>query len=277
MDNNTEKSNCICEVLKSINEIQKKVALQNRQIQDCTYYTKRNDDSNSYDTRPIILYYGNGDYLEVNIDDLSDETTYIFRVEKVNDSCATLRALRIIDDNETNNHSLIPTNKFITIQTECFCAIRCLNDININENIIITEYQLYKNNILIDNGLFPFGTHFFEAIDSNNEEQNPSYRIEIKLYNLPTSSILKLVNGIAVDNPQFIINNYTLVNNNSYALLTIDFTVQTGLTTFEAAEYISLALLENTEQQGLFTFSIENSDGLIVDFAFLMTVITIYP
>lgn len=274
MDNNTEKSNCVCEVLKSIDEIQKKVICKNKQIEDCTYYGTRKENPYSYDTRPIILYCGNGSYLEVNIDDLSDETTYIFRVEKVDDCCATLRALRIIDDNEANNYSLVSTNKFITVQTNCFCAIRCLNDININENIIITEYQLYKNNILIDSGSFPFGTHFFEAIDSNNEEPNPNYRIEIKFYNLPNSSILKLVNGVAVNNPQFIINNYELVNNNAYALLTIDFTVQTGLV---AAEYISLALLENTEQQGLFTFSIVNDDGLIIDFAFLMTVITIYP
>jgi len=274
MDNNTEKSSCVCEVLKTIDEIQKKASLKGREIEDCTYHELGKENIFTYDTKPIILYYSNGCYLEVKIDNLSDETSYIFRVEKIKDCCVTLRVLRIIDDNEINNHSLVSTNQFITVKTDCFCAIRCLNDVNINENIIITEYQLYKNNILIDNGFFPFGTQFFETIDSNNEESNPTYKIKIKIYNLPNSLILKIVNGITVDNPQFIINNYTLVNNDGCALLTIDFTVQTDLI---ATEYISLALVENTEQQGLFKFSIENENGLIVNFAFLMTVITTYP
>ena len=274
MDNNTEKSSCVCEVLKTIDEIQKKASLKGREIEDCTYHELGKENIFTYDTKPIILYYSNGCYLEVKIDNLSDETSYIFRVEKIKDCCVTLRVLRIIDDNEINNHSLVSTNQFITVKTDCFCAVRCLDDININDNIIIAEYQLYKNSILIDSGLFPFGTHFFETIDSNNEESNPSYRIEIKFYNLQNSSILKLVNGINVDNPDFIINNYTITNNNSFSLLTIDFTVQTDLF---ATEYISLALIENTDKQGLFTFSIENDAGLIIDFAFLMTVITTYP
>ncbi|MDD3392997.1 MAG: CotY/CotZ family spore coat protein, partial [Bacilli bacterium] len=267
MDNNIENSNCVCDVLHKISEIQCLASFKDKNIFDCSY-PRLGSECIYYNTRPIILYCADGSHLEVQIDDSSEETSYIFRVEKVKNCCAVLRILRIIADNDQNNYSLISTDQFITINTNCFCSVRCLNDTNINENILIGEYRLYKDSTLIDSGTFPFGTHFFETIDSNNEETNPSYQIQIELYNSSSSSILKLVNGISVNNPNFIIDSYTLINNNGYALLTINFTLQTVLD-----KNISLALLENSEEQGLFTFAIENEDGLIINFAFLMTVI----
>ena len=97
--------------------------------------------------------------------------------------------------------------------------------------------------------------------------------MEIELYNVPELSILNLVSSITVNNPNFVITNYTLVNNNGYAILTIYFTVQTTV----ANGNINAALVEDTEEQGLFTFSMRNERGLVVNFAFLVTVITIYP
>lgn len=268
--NNTENSNCVCKILKKISELQN---FENAEIKDCSYHRLQCGSNCNCNTRPIMLICSNGDFLEMPIDD-DEEKSNVFRVEKVNDCCAVLRILRIVDDYVQNNHSLISTNKFITINTNCFCAVKCLNDTNTNENILISEYQLFKNDILIDSESFPYGTHFFNTIDSNNEEENPTYKIEIKLFNLPNNSILKLINSITASNPNFIINSYTIVNNITYTLLTINFTVQT---TVISNDNLKIALIENTEEESIISFFIENEIGLIIEFNFLMTVVNVYP
>jgi spore coat protein Z len=274
LNDNCKDTNCICNILKVINKLQECASLEPDKIKDCSFRKLgRECKVITLNTRPIILYTCDGTPFTVQIDQTGEETSSVFRVEKVQDCCAVLRILRPIPDIEEDNFSFVSTNQFITVDTSCFCAIRCLPDTNINENILIREFNLFKDDTLVDSEFFPFGTHYFEAIDANNTEENPSYRMEIELYNVPEPSILNLVSSITVNNPNFVITNYTLVNNNGYAILTIYFTVQTTV----ANGNINAALVEDTEEQGLFPFSMRNERGLVVNFAFLVTVITIYP
>lgn len=81
-----------------------------------------------YNTRPITLYTccgGNNVSLSMPISKSPTETvtSNIFRVEKIDDCCATFRVLTI---NENNTYS--STNSFFTINLDCLCIIRCLDD-----------------------------------------------------------------------------------------------------------------------------------------------------
>ena len=81
-----------------------------------------------YNTRPITLYTccgGNNVSLSMPISKSPTETvtSNIFRIEKIDDCCATFRVLTI---NENNTYS--STNSFFTINLDCLCIIRCLDD-----------------------------------------------------------------------------------------------------------------------------------------------------
>lgn len=81
-----------------------------------------------YNTRPITLYTccaGNNTPLAMPISKNPTETTTssVFRLEKLDDCCATCRVL-IVNDNNTYTS----TNSFFTINLDCLCSIRCLDD-----------------------------------------------------------------------------------------------------------------------------------------------------
>ena len=59
--------------------------------------------------------------------DGTDNTSCVFRVEKIDDNCATFRVLTP----NTDPASIYPfeaTNSFFTMNLSCCCVIRCLND-----------------------------------------------------------------------------------------------------------------------------------------------------
>ena len=81
-----------------------------------------------YNTRPITLYTccgGNNVSLSMPISKSPTETTTsnVFRIEKLDDCCATFRVLVVNDDNTYTS-----TNSFFTINLDCLCIIRCLDD-----------------------------------------------------------------------------------------------------------------------------------------------------
>ena len=51
----------------------------------------------------------------------------VFRVEKVEDNCATFRVLTINSDSSSPN-PYESTNSFFTVNLNCLCIVRCLND-----------------------------------------------------------------------------------------------------------------------------------------------------
>lgn len=57
----------------------------------------------------------------------SDTCSTVFRVEKLEGNCCTFRVLAENPD-QTSTSPFIATNSFFTMDCDCLCAIRCLND-----------------------------------------------------------------------------------------------------------------------------------------------------
>lgn len=124
--NNCE--NCIADILKVILILQQSV----NQIDSCLDTCDRGFLGQQccgvcYNTRPIMLYTcgSNGVPLSMPISKSPTEetTSSIFRLEKLDNCCATCRVLTANTDN-----TYTPTNSFFTINLDCLCIIRCLDD-----------------------------------------------------------------------------------------------------------------------------------------------------
>lgn len=56
-------------------------------------------------------------------------TSCVFRVEKIDGCCATFRVLAPNpDSNEVLTIPYVATNSFFTMNLNCVCSLRCLND-----------------------------------------------------------------------------------------------------------------------------------------------------
>ena len=87
----------------------------------------------AYNTRPVMLYtaFSNGVTpwtMPTTRDEISDETSSVFRVEKVDGNCATFRVLAPNTDTTSSTMPYVITNSFFTMNLNCVCTIRCLND-----------------------------------------------------------------------------------------------------------------------------------------------------
>lgn len=133
---NNNECNCISEILQII------VVLQSNACPDnCLNSCDRpalGGGANCMvcNTRPIMLYTcsGNGKpwsmpISRTNVDCTTDGATCsnVFRVEKVDNCCATFRVLATNTD-ETSTLPYEPTDSVFTMDLGCCCAIRCLND-----------------------------------------------------------------------------------------------------------------------------------------------------
>ena len=122
------KENCLANILKAI------VVIQNNSKKiDC------NDNSCTrpllgeiinplcFNTRPITLYRCDNTLVSLpyTLNEVT-ETTTVFRVENVNDN--SIRVLLLIDNGDG---TFTNTNTYATININCICAIRCLNDTNL--------------------------------------------------------------------------------------------------------------------------------------------------
>lgn len=121
---------CIAEILKTILILQKKASAFECKIDSCDRKTLGFTYECNYNTRPIQLFScclcGNNPIsMPTNKGAINDETTYanVFRIEKLDNCCATFRVL--VND-ETNG--FIATNSLFTLDLRCICAIRCLDD-----------------------------------------------------------------------------------------------------------------------------------------------------
>lgn len=92
-------------------------------------------------TRPIMLYTccANGlpwsmpttrENVSCPAGTNSDTCSTVFRVEKVDGSCATFRVLvPNPDEGEAATYPYVSTNSFFTMNLNCVCSLRCLNDV----------------------------------------------------------------------------------------------------------------------------------------------------
>jgi hypothetical protein len=132
--NNVERTqqccdNCIAEILKVILILQQSVSQNDSCLETCDRgFLGQQCCPICYNTRPIVLYTcgSNGTPLSLPIskEATETETSSICRVEKLDGCCATCRVLSY--NSETSSYSA--TNSFFTINLNCVCCIRCLED-----------------------------------------------------------------------------------------------------------------------------------------------------
>ena len=131
-NNDTNNCNtCIAEILKVILLLQQNVCQGDSCLQTCDRGYLGQNCTTFCNTRPIVLYTcsGGSTPLELPISKSPTETTTssVFRLEKLDDCCATCRVLATNPDT-TSNFPYVATNSFFTINLNCVCLIRCLDD-----------------------------------------------------------------------------------------------------------------------------------------------------
>ena len=124
--NSSSKCNCIAEILKVINILQSEVCPGDRCLETCTRAYFGPNSSVDFNTRPVTLYTCSGTAINMPVSNNPGEetTSNIFRVEKVDGCCATLRVLLYNSDTSTYT----ATNSFFTVNTDCCSCIKCLAD-----------------------------------------------------------------------------------------------------------------------------------------------------
>lgn len=134
MCNNKETNtceNCITDILKVILLLQQSVCQNDTCLQTCDRGFLGQNCTTFCNTRPIVLYTCSSGStpiaMPISKDPAETTTSTIFRLEKLDDCCATFRVLAP----NTEPSSSFPyeaTNSFFTINLGCVCIIRCLED-----------------------------------------------------------------------------------------------------------------------------------------------------
>lgn len=131
---NNDSNNCQCmsEILSVICMLQQNASCSDGCLDTCDRgFLGNTIASCNYNTRPIMLYTcgGNGTALSMptSKDPTVTTTSNVFRVEKVDGCCCTCRVLTPNTD-ETATEPYTATNSFFTMNLNCLCCLRCLND-----------------------------------------------------------------------------------------------------------------------------------------------------
>lgn len=124
---------CVCEVLKIIDCIQKKREKKDDCINCCDKPTLGNKvPCTKPNTRPFVLYTCSGSLWKAFYeDDGSSQKSPYFRVENVDDCCATLRVLKEVMPCRDGSIKLKATEACFTLDLGCVCGIQCLPDIHL--------------------------------------------------------------------------------------------------------------------------------------------------
>lgn len=130
-NNENNEQNCIQEILQVIN------VLQNNACPDgCLMSCDRpalggGPNCIICNTRPIMLYAcgSNGVpwAMPTSRASTATDTSTVFRVEKCEGGCATFRVL-IPNPDTTSAYPYVGTDSIFTMNTNCLCCLRCLND-----------------------------------------------------------------------------------------------------------------------------------------------------
>ncbi len=136
-NNNECENNCIAEILQVINVLQSNACPENC-LNSCDRPALGGGTNCVVcNTRPIMLYTccGNGTpwsmpTTRTNTNCNEAGTTgcsNVFRVEKIDGCCATFRVLAPNTDT-TCPYPYVATDSIFTMNINCLCSIRCLND-----------------------------------------------------------------------------------------------------------------------------------------------------
>ncbi len=131
-NNNDNECQCINEILTVICILQQNANCSENCLDTCDRgFLGCSTTSVNCNTRPVMLYTccGNGVAwsMPVSKDPSITTTSNVFRVEKIDGCCATFRVLAPNTD-ETDGYPYVATNSFFTMNLNCVCSLRCLND-----------------------------------------------------------------------------------------------------------------------------------------------------
>ncbi len=129
-DSNT-CNNCISDILKVILLLQQSVCQSDSCLETCDRGFLGQSCATFCNTRPIVLYTCSSGSTPISMpisrDPAETVTSSVFRLEKLDDCCATCRVLAPSTD-PTSGFPYVSTNSFFTINLNCVCMLRCLED-----------------------------------------------------------------------------------------------------------------------------------------------------
>ena len=130
-DRDETANNCIHEILKTILVLQREANVTDCCLDTCDKKCLGCTPSVCFfNTRPITLYTCGccNTALQIPVSKLPNETTTsnVFRIEKLDDNCATFRVLIPTIEDDTVTYT--STNSFFTINLDCVCVLKCLAD-----------------------------------------------------------------------------------------------------------------------------------------------------
>ncbi len=139
MCNNNENNSCQCiaEILTVISILQQNASCCSDACLDTCDRGFLGCSSSNYgcNTRPITLYTCGATgstplAMPTSKEDVTGTTTStVFRVEKIDGCCATFRVLAPnTDPTESLAIPYVATNSFFTVNLNCICCLRCLQD-----------------------------------------------------------------------------------------------------------------------------------------------------
>lgn len=129
--NSSANKGCIYEILKTILVLQKEADMPGCCLDTCDKKCLGGTPALCYyNTRPITIYTCGccNTSLSMPITKLPGETvtSNVFRIEKLDDTCATCRVLIATVDDDTVTYTT--TDSFFTISLNCICILKCLAD-----------------------------------------------------------------------------------------------------------------------------------------------------
>ena len=135
MCNDNKDCKCISEILTVINILQQNANCCGDACLDTCDKGFLGNTTNclNANTRPIMLYTCSGNgipwSMPISKDPNETVTSNVFRIEKIDGCCATFRVLQPNPDTtEVATIPYVATNSFFTMNLECVCVLRCLND-----------------------------------------------------------------------------------------------------------------------------------------------------
>lgn len=135
-NNSSDDCKCIAEILTVINILQQNAECGDACLDTCDRgFLGCCATSVSCNTRPVMLYTCGCNSvawsMPISKDPNESVTSNIFRVEKIDGCCATFRVL-IPNTDTTEGFPYEATNSFFTMNLNCVCALRCLQDTHVD-------------------------------------------------------------------------------------------------------------------------------------------------
>ena len=125
---------CLGKILKLIDRLQRSCQCEDIVDNTCVKpFLGTINNIECYNTRPITFYGCDNNLISIEYTLTVDGTTEtgtssIFRVEKVEGCCCVVSILIPNPDTTITTRPYITTNQTATINLDCVCAIKCLND-----------------------------------------------------------------------------------------------------------------------------------------------------